>query len=266
MKTYLIIILAVGNALLGGLFGFRFFSEAAAQRQSDEQLVALLAERGVFVRELPSETAAALVLSRDFAAEGSAAAALLGEAQMADLGGGAVEYQNGAGYALFRSGGRFNIDIRPERGAVYTDLEKACREMLADMGFLNVSEGFLEEFDSDGGVLLTFGQDVERRHLYNARAVFHFSDGGELLSVSGLWALGAVNDDDGAQCKSAGAALLLFAVNHDAEVLRVELGYRLGTQTATAESARLGPEWRVVCADGEFYLDGFTGAVVEREE
>jgi len=268
VKTYLIIILAIGNVLLAGLFGWRYFPEAAAMRQANEQLIALLANQGIIIRELPNETVTALVLSRDLAAESAAVAALLGETQMTDLGGGAFEYLNDVGHALFRSGGRFDIRLF-DSDVNWNDDSKVHRDMLDAMGFSGVSKRFIESGkveDTDIYAVTIFGQEIEGRPLYNARAEFRFSEKGQLVSVSGLWALGTVQAADSILCKSAGAALLLFSENRDIEVVGVELGYRLRTQTATAESARLIPEWRVICRDTEYYLDGFTGVEVGAEE
>ncbi|MCL1820470.1 MAG: hypothetical protein FWG36_07435 [Oscillospiraceae bacterium] len=256
VKTYLIIILLAANVILAVLFGWRFLNERAIRNRADEQLIELLAAQGVNVGELPSGTAAALVLSRDLSAEGAAAAALLGECEVTDISGGRYRFESELGWAVFQAGGRFEISLHSGITSK-KDYESTCREILGTMGFSGASKGFLSEAIPGGGFVLTFGQGVEKHPLYNAIAAFDFSDNGQLLRISGVWALGSV-EATGAQCKSAGAILLLLAARQQAEIRSIEQGFRLILQTP--DSSRLSPEWRVVLEDGdELYLDGFTG-------
>lgn len=264
VKNYIIIILVIANSILAGLFAFMSFAESTAKKQANAQLIELLAAQGIVVTELPEETVTSLVLLRDIEAERTAATAALGEADMRELASGFYQYQNENGVATFKGVGRFEIDFN--NGAVY-DAETrggACHSLLVKMGFLNVSEGFDEKASSDGGVTLTFWQGIEKNPLFNARAVFEFSGSGQLLSMSATLALGTAQPADRTQCKSAGAVLLLFSVSHDIEVASVELGYRL--KPLTAESVLLTPEWRIADLDSEYYLDGFTGALITTED
>lgn len=264
VKNYIIIILVIANSILAGLFAVRSLAESASIKRADAQLIELLAAQGIIVTELPEETVTSLVLLRDIEAERVAATAALGEADMRELASGFYQYQNENGVATFRGVGRFEISFN--NSAVY-DAEtrgSACHTLLVKMGFLNVSEGYDEHENENGGVTLTFWQGIEKNLLFNARAVFEFSGDGQLLSVSGTLALGTAQPADRTECKSAGAALLLFSVSHDIEVESIELGYRL--KPLTAESVLLTPEWRVADLDSEYYLDGFTGALIAAED
>lgn len=264
VKNYIIVILVIANSILAGLFAVRSFAESAAIKQADAQLIELLSAQGVVISELPNETVTALVLLRDIGAERAAATAVLGEADMRELASGFYQYQNENGVATFKGVGRFEINFN--NGTVY-DAETrggACYALLVKMGFLNVPESFDEISTADGGITLTFWQGIDKNPLFNARAVFEFSGDGRLLSVSGTLALGSAQPADRTECKSAGAALLLFSVSHDIKVESIELGYRL--KPLTAESVLLTPEWRVADLDSEYYLDGFTGALITIED
>ncbi|MCL2084462.1 MAG: hypothetical protein FWH06_04290 [Oscillospiraceae bacterium] len=273
-KNLLIVILLLSNALLAGMLGWRVWEGARARAEADRNIIELLARQGVNISKLPDSQlrVPSLAARRPHGEEALAVSYLLGETEAEDTGGIITDYSGVAGAAQFQAGGRFVI--RPAAGGPQdaengrlTDapdisagaLTAAAAKTLAGMGLKNISKD-AEYAEAPGGArAVTFGQSVQGCVVFNAYAEMTYDASGRLAQAGGLWCFGSPQPDSAEPCRSAGSVLLEYAASLEGrtlDILDMRLGYRL--RPLPPDAVRLSPEWLIVCADREIYLDAYT--------
>gem|GEM_PF-2228227 len=260
-KNIMILILLIANLMLAGIFFWRVLDGARTRAETDGQIIELLAGYGVRVAGLPDSQlrAAAMAVPRSHAEEQAAVLYLIGETEAVDAGGGIMDYNGDSGTAQFQAGGRYTIKSLTQTGdtsdKLYDDdafLSQAARA-LADMGLKNTTHGAVTQDHT-----ATFGQTVNGLEVFNARTEVSYTEGGRLAQADGVWCFGAPQPDS-EPCRSAGSVLLEYAASLDGQrldILDIQLGYRL--RPMPPDAARLTPEWRLICAGRDIYLDAYT--------
>lgn len=265
VKTLLILLLALANIFLLGLWISREAREYDRRRTMDTELERVLAGAGLYLSgALPDAAASVLDIRRDPQGERAAAEALLGPCQEEEMGGGIVWYTGALGSARFswKELSEFEIELDTPRGpAEAGDIEALAREM----ALLSESAARLVR-EPDGYAY------IQERALpvWGETVRFELDGEGRLTAVRGFRLPDGGYTRRDTQSRSAGWALLSLARALREEnlvpltVRDMELGYR--PSALTPETARLTPYWRVTLERGETgeayecYVNAVTGA------
>ncbi len=269
IKWILIVLLLLGNLLLLGLYRERRAESQQADRQAEDDLLAVFSQNGIALGEgvkaqLPL-TARKLYVRRDPGREDALSQSFLGDTTRSDQGGHIHEYTSPDGRALFRSGGQFQVEwvhARPQ-GAVAED---ACAR-LAQAGFPDEPPLVLEE---DGEwTLVTLSQWVSDHPVFDAFVRLYYQNGTP-VSMSGQWLWGeALPADNDTPCPPLSATLLRFVGKLDdldlfvAQVTQAQLGYMVSD--SSPEYAELSPVWQIEVDGQVYYVNAWSGGVVNLE-
>ncbi|MEG1683197.1 MAG: hypothetical protein RR092_07105, partial [Oscillospiraceae bacterium] len=231
LKNIILVILALVNVFLLASLLSRQSAERSAYQEAVSQLSQLFQGDGIELRtdRIPKETPhGVMTLTRDTAAEGELAAALLGdEVTYTDQGGGVSLYTSSIGTALFRLAGDFDatLSLPLEQPEAY------CAKLCRRFGY-----GDLTVDLQDGFGTLCATRYFADKPVVNATLTFTLVSH-VLVSVSGRQLPeGGVESDTG--CLSALSALTRFQQSLDetgaicSVVLDMEPGYLLQSTPA----------------------------------
>lgn len=267
LKGIAIFILATVNLCLLALIASRGIQTAQAEETARTQVIEIMAEHGIVVREedIPREVELPqMQVVRDPEWERQTALALLGEDAQADRDmltyhgekGTARFYVDGEFYAEFVEGAHVFGGSSPEEYAL-TLLEKA---------------GFQGRVVSYDGESLVIEQQVDGVPIFSCQATLEIAEG-ELtqIALGSRRLVGEPQSQGGEELISVPMALLRWLDfvqrNGDfcSEIQEMTLGYVMDTQSLPLQ---LRPTWRIVATVGTgeraYGVDGITGEVTRR--
>ena len=270
VKWILIVMLALGNLLLAGLFLQRRYEARRDMEQFEGTLLSVLSARGVTLA--PEVTAQLfdgahrLYVLRDKEREDDLALLLLGQTERRDQGGRFWEYENEAGRALFWDSGRFRVDWdHPIK--VQNTIEQDAAELFEKVGFPSEPAPVVEQTST--GLAVTLFQFSDGYPVFDAFVSLQYENQAA-VSMSGQWLWGTpLAAEDEPPCPVLGATLLRFTDRQPDDITgngpishveAVQAGYFLSA--VSSEYLCLIPVWQIT-ADGQiFYVDAETGSLV----
>lgn len=262
LKNIILLILALTDLFLLGFVVRRELQDSYLQRQTRDNAIQFLANKGVNVAEeqIPDQiTLLPQTVERDLEREGNLAVQLLGgSVQVEALGAGVYRYGNENGFLQFHNDGVFSGEFLPGALPVGEDREKGCLALLAKLDF----EGKLLETD---GTSLTFQQLWEGQPLFNQQVTLELRDGCLVSMTAGRRLVGEPVEDPTRQPITVATALIDFlnGVNALGDVCSridaIESGYIGGTSLSGPMT--LTPVWRVFTDTGAYQLDAVSGAL-----
>ncbi len=259
LKNTVIVILLLVNAFLLVLLLSRERQEHAARERAATQLVELFAASGV---ELPASLVplqkthlASVDPARDMAAEGSFAAALLGECAPEDVGGGIYRYVGATGQCLLRASGA--VEAEPMRDV--GDPDAFLKQLFHTFGYTAVSSEL-----SGGSGTVVAARTLSGVTVFNAELTLDFSEN-RLISVVGSFVPPVETGGYGEESDGVTALVrFLDYSNNNGEVCTavsdVRSGYLL--QSTASASRRLIPAWCVTTDVAKYYVNCSSGEVL----
>lgn len=259
LKNIIIIILLLVNGFLAGSLAIRQSSERVSRRQTEEQLVELLAADGITLEadSIPAGAPpAGLSLPRDMEQEQKVAAFFLGGNPIRDDQGGEIYAYTGntGGAAQFRSGGSFDIACARSGDDGIDLVRDFCRRFSYD------EPVFMLDDDGSG----TATAICLRGKMPVFCTVTFTLDRGTLMAVSGTLLPENSSASYAQEPLSAAAALTAFqkmrrerqaAVSSIAEIPPC---YEL---QSSASALTLVPAWCIATDTENYYVNCITGVV-----
>ena len=265
IKNYILIVLVLVNAFLLAivLTNVRQASRAAASRK--QALETVLAENSIQLADevnLKQSVPPQLTLRRDTAREKEMVAALLGEADVSDLGGNVYFYKGkNGGEAKFRGTGEFTI-LLGDGNARGDDAAKTARSLLEKLGLTDSGE-VAEVTDDSGNETVTFTCAWNDAPVYNARVSFYFTST-KLRLITGTRPFDVLYESAASASSRDGVTVLMdllqtlrAAGDACAEIRALDVGYFAGS--SVSGDSTLSPTWRVRTDSGTYYIDAVTG-------
>ncbi len=262
VKNIAILILLAVNILFLSIV---LYNQAAARRLEQDtmdSLTAILADNGISLDLAGSDLEGGLVsytLVRDEAWEQRFADALLGPAQVEDLGGQINQYASDAGQLTFRSTGEFALQLS---GQAADPPEETVQSLLETVALSDVAYT-LRWTDATTLQAACYYGDAP---VFNSTMVFTCPDG--RLSAATGQVLTAVPQATSVQMRSYATALMDFvsALESGGYVVSTVQGMEAGyciVYSASGDGSLI-PVWRIQTDSGNYYVDGTTGQMLER--
>ncbi|MBR5114191.1 MAG: hypothetical protein IK101_02745 [Oscillospiraceae bacterium] len=253
IKTLVILILLTVNLFFGGIIIMQRAQSRGMEAREREELSRVMSDAGI---ELPPDMiprAKALKrcsVVRDASLERAFAAALIGEAEPVEQGGGIVSYENENGRATFRSGGEVEAVIF-DKSALSASVraEDYVAGLLGKSGF-EIKNGEL--------VLSVGGMRV-----FNCVLTATAADEG--IVVEGRRLTGAPSESEEAAPVSAYTALMAYlrAVSEDGSVVKQIVGVTQGyVFEYSASAGTLEPVWRIQSDGGAVYISAVDAEII----
>ena len=266
LKNMILLILVLTNLCLLGLVVGQSLQDSRQHRQTRENTIRFLSDRGVTVDEsvIPdSIDLTAQSVERDLEEEKAVAQRLLqGEVETEARGGEVYRYYNSSGSVQFHSDGTFLAQLEPGVYPVGEDREEACAAALEAAGF----EGALVEETEEG---LVFRKLWDQVPLFgqNVTVVCDQDSVSEIFGEHRL--LSRPKADPTRHTISVPTALVRFLNGVSAlgdvcnRIDRIEPGYLCSA--SLSGSMTLTPVWQVTTDVGIYQLDATTGTVKRAE-
>ena len=261
LKNIIIIILLLVNGFLAGSLAIRQTSKRVSRRQTEEQLVELLAADGITLEadSIPAGAPpAGLSLPRDMEQERKVAAFFLGGNPIRNDQGGEIYAYTGntGGAAQFRSGGSFDIACARSGDAGANLVRDFCRQFSYDEPIFML--------DDDGSGTAAAVCLRGKMPVFNCTVTFTL-DRGTLMAVSGtlLPENGPASSYD-QEPLSAAAALTAFQKMRRerqaavSSIAGISPCYEL---QSTASALTLVPAWCITTDTEDYYVNCITGVV-----
>ena len=269
VKTILIWFMLAVNAILLIVFFQRRIEASAMEKQNRQNLVDLLAQRGVSISAevIPDEatTAQAYEVPRETEKELALVEKMIGTAQAQDAGGNIMLYAGERGSASFRGEGNFDITFsEPVTMQGRDDVQAGVREYLDQLGFAMTDEGRILSVDDVMGVRFT--QSFDGKPVFNAQMFVQIDSGGSVIGISGRWVMGAPEPLGGQSMKSTAYALLAFVRNMQQaqtpcdDITDMQLGYFVSS--GSRGNAGLTPVWQITANGTQYYIEAMTGKMI----
>lgn len=265
VKNYVILVLALVNAFLLAivLTNVRQASRAASSRK--QALETVLAENGIKLSEdvvLSQSVPEQLTLRRDSAQEKKMVSALIGEAQMQDLGGNVSFYKGkNGGEAKFRGTGEFTI-LPASSIARGSDAEKTAKDLLGKLGLTCSSEA-AECSGSGSDMSVTLTCAWKDTPVYNARVSFYFSSD-KLQLITGTRPFDTLTGTSAVSGSPDSVTILMDFLqslrssgNLCTEIRALDIAYF--TASSVSGDSTLRPTWCVRTDSGSYYIDAAGG-------
>ena len=253
IKTLVILILLTVNLFFGGILIAQKAQSRGMEAREREELAQVMSAAGIELTPdlIPRAKAVKRCsVGRDASLERAFAAALIGEAEPVEQGGGIVSYENENGRATFRSGGEVEAVIY-DKSALSASTRAAdyVAGLLSKLGF-EAGEGTL--VCSVGGL-----------RVFNCVLTATAADEG--IVVDGRRLTASPSESEEVSSVSACTALLAYlrAVSADGSVVQqivsVEQGYVF---EYAASAGSLEPVWRITSDGGEVYISAVDGEII----
>jgi len=267
IKTIVIAMLALINAFFLTLVIIDAVAEAHTERQTLENICAIMHKGGIEVRPEGIGAVGAIRTMRTarvLEVEEGIARAFLGPTAMADQGV-IYLYENAErGAAVFASAGDF--EIRMVDGAITDEGSptSTVNGLLKGMGLETSAPATPVELDGDA-IMVTVVGTYRGASIFNCLIEFVF-EGGSLQVVRGRYVAGVEPAEGGAEISRVETALLGFlaAVRNEekefvdcSRIYSVEAGYRQRVSGSFGEGF-IAPAWMITTDNGRFLMDDAT--------
>lgn len=260
LKNIVLAILAVTNLFLLIFVAQQELRDMDLQRQTREDALQFLAQRGVSVAQdqVPERmTLLPQLVERDLAGEEALAARLLGEGlRVKPLGGEVYRYFNEMGSVQFHSDGAFQAEFAPGVFPLGSGREQACLDLLAKLDFTG-------ELLEEGEDSLSFRQLWQGAPLFTQQVTLELRDGSVTAMTGGRRLAGPPAEDTGRSVVTVSTALfqLFNGINALGDVCSSIDAITEGYVSAASLSGpgTLTPVWRVATDTGAYQLDLVTG-------
>ena len=267
IKTIVIAMLVLINAFFMALIVIDAVAEAHTERQTLENVCAIMRKGGIEVR--PDDVGAAgdirtMRTARVLEVEEGIARAFLGPTAMVDQGV-IYRYENEErGVAEFASAGDFEIRMKDGVITEGRGLVRTVNGLLRGMKLDTSAPAQPVELDSDT-VMVTVIGTYRGTGIFNGVIEFIF-EGGSLQTVRGRYVAGVEPVEGGAEISRVETALLGFlaAVGNDdreyvgcTRIYSVEAGYRQRVSGSFGEGV-ITPAWMITTDNGRFLMDDAT--------
>lgn len=262
LKNIILIILALTNLVLLVFMVQRELRTSRQERETLEEAILFLEERGVAVdeaqvpqrMELTPQTA-----ERDLEGESRLAADLLGQDILAeDRGAGVYRYANDRGSIQFHSDGSFSAEFAQGAFPLEGDRAEGCREVLALLDFQG-------ELLSESGDTLVFRQSWQGYPLFLQQVTLEVSEGCLTAMTSGRRLVGEPQQDPTRRTVTVPTALINFfnGLNALGDVCSRIDAITPGYLAAASLSGpmTLTPVWRITTDTGAYQLDVVDGGL-----
>lgn len=262
MKNIILVILAITNLALLALVGSNAIQSRRTLRQTREQSIQFLRNRGVEVDESIIPQSMELlpqIVERDLEGEERSAAALLGGSISAESRGGEVyRYFNENGSIQFHNDGTLSAQLEEGAFPVNGDRAAGCAALMAKMGF----QGTILDVSGDE---FTFRQSWDGIPLFTQLITLECR--GEYVTAisAGRQLMGSSQTDTTRETVTVATALIDFFNGIGAlgdvcnRIDAIEPGY--AAAASLSGSILLTPVWRVTTDTGAYQLDTVTGGV-----
>ncbi len=269
VKTILIALLLLVNALLLSLFLTRQMSSSGILRQAERDVISILANQSVEIAEdvIPPLDLRLPILNneRDSRAELDAVSALLGDVTLQTKGGNIISYTSGKGYAEFRGGGYFEFGLVETADDLNPPTTETVKDTLDNMGF-NSNLPEVRSSNTPSGTFFSVIQSINGYNIFNCRAELDYTSA-NLTNMSGRWILGNTRQSaDGVSISPASVLLGMVAELESKntnihKIFSMQPGYfaELGAPGVT----RLTPVWLIGCDTGEYMVSAETAKLIE---
>jgi hypothetical protein len=260
----LIVLLAVTDILLLGLWAVRELRAKAHRDEAARLLISALSDAGLTAsaESISNQSGRVLEFIRNPQSESAAALSILGECAAEDMGGGITQYRSALGYANFRDRGEFEIVLFQPRV-----LNEGEIGTLAQRMGLGTADATALERGEHGYTLLRYGEALP---VWGEQAVFLTDGEGRLIGVEGKWLIGDSYASAETQSRTSGWALLSLAyARSDAgmpacALKEMSLGYL--AESSSSGIMRLVPCWRINLTsdagdESPTYVNAVTGEI-----
>lgn len=263
IKNFIIIVLALANLFLLGIFVAEKSRQRELERNAYSQLSLLYEQAGVSLPvglDIMETVSPGKSFSRDLNTELGMVEAVLGKCSVTDQGGSIYVYSGEKGSAKFHGTGEFNMNL--DYGVVQAERNKAhaAAKLLEKMG-MEPGECVLEEVDGQQTtVVLNCASGGSQ--VYNARVTMLFS-GDTLMIVYGSRVFDTAAKSSDAPTLDAGTALVRFLRGSKekgyvySSVTGISAGYTLNVDML--ESCALSPVWYIQTDAGSYILGAENG-------
>lgn len=266
LKNFILLILALTNICLLGLVVSQNLQTSRQERQTRENTIQFLTNRGVQIQEdlFPQDMELQpMIAQRDLEGEQTAAAALLrGEVEAEPRGGEVYRYYNENGSVQFHGDGTLSVHLEPGIYSVGEDGGADCAAVLALLGF----QGELLKETGEGFV---FQQLWEGVPLFSQQVTVVCTQGSVSGISGGLRLMGQVQPDQSRENISVATAMvrLMNGISSLGDVCNRIDGIRQGyvCSASLSGSVTMTPVWQVTTDTGSYQLDTVTGAVKRAE-
>jgi hypothetical protein len=253
IKTLVILILLIVNLFFGGILIAQRAQSRGMEAREREELAQVMSAAGI---ELPpdlipgAKAVKRCSVSRDAALERAFAAALIGEAEPVEQGGGIVSYENENGRATFRSGGEVEAVIYDKSPlSASTRAADYVADQLSGLGF-EAGEGSL--VSSVGGM-----------RVFNCVLTATAADEGIVVEGRRLTASPAESEEAASVSPYTALMAYLRAVSADGSVVRQIVSVEQGYVFEYSPSAgTLEPVWRVESDGGAVYISAVDAEII----
>lgn len=254
IKTLVIIILAVVNLFFAGIIVSERAESRGMEARERGELVSVFAQSGIELDPdlIPEpRTVKRCTVARDSAGERSFVAALIGDAEPVEQGGGIVSYENERGWARLRSGGETEAVIYDKSAlSASTKAVEYTAELLAGTEFVL----------SDGVLMARYGDTDVCNCILTATAA------DEGVRIEGRRLTGAPVEDGTESSVSAYTALIAFLrhISEDGSVVRQICGVgQCCLYQYSASGGTLEPAWRIDTDGGTVYVSAADARILE---
>ena len=266
VKNYILIVLALVNVFLLAivLTNARQAARAAAARQ--QALEAVLSDNGIRLADtvsLRQSVPPQLTLRRELSREKDMVKALLGEADVTDLGGNVYSYKGkNGGEAKFRGTGEFTFLLPDGSVARGRDAVQTAKSILSRLG-LRCSDAEPAVNQSGSSTALTFTCAWRDTPVFNARVSFYFN-AASLCLITGTRPFDTQYSSTSADSAADSVTVLtnfLQSLRSTGDVCREIRGLDIGYFAVSAVSGdcTLHPVWCVQTDSHAYYIDAETG-------
>ena len=264
-KTIVIAVLVLVNAFFLAIIIIDNYAEAQSERQTIENVCAILYTNGITVDPGSIKTSGVLRTMRtahEAEQEAIIANAFLGQVDMPDQGVISFYENTARGTAEFYTAGYFEIHLNE---GVITDLNgslRTVRELINEMKLETLTPVLYQETESETVMAVSAYRGAG---VFNSSIEFVFS-GGSLLTVKGRYLTGMEPAEDGVEISNVSTALLGFlaAVKKGeiecTEIQSVESGYHHSVVGSFGEGV-ISPVWLITTADWRYIVDSATGDI-----
>jgi len=265
VKTVLIVFLLFINLVIGAVFVSRLLESARLEREMAENAVLSLERLGVTapmeLLEMKTQKLYTMEVERDKELEKAAYMAIIGEAEVEDLGSGILRLSGTGGIAKLSGDGVFEVSLSGyDRYEVPVQGIEAALFIFKRMG-VSAAEDELITYQTGNGYTVEGIQRINGKAVFNRKYEMRFDDRG-FYSMQGGRVLGKPLICDATPSVSVATALLAFvdAMNKIGtpclEILDAELGYF--AESSAPGFTQIIPVWQVKSDLGTRYINAVT--------
>lgn len=247
VKTMLIGLLLLVNALLGLMLGYRIYQDRRFGAEADEALAGLLRAKNIEQGDtaLPEQGSPGYDFTRSEPLETRSMDFALGLSQKRELGHSVTEYRGARGTAQLRMSGAVSVSWSPALNSSFT------AQILRNMDVLHD-----DTLPERGFFPLTFRQHP----VFSAGLRLVGTEDG-YMGLEGTWLWGEALPLSDTQGYSAGTCLLsladALALSEPHTLDEATLGYVM--TVVRADIIRLMPYWKFVLSGQEYYVNATSG-------